>query len=139
GADEHDPREVERHVEIVVAEVFVLLRVEDFEQGRGRVAAKVVAELVYLVEDEDRIGGFGPADGLDDAPRQRADVGAAVAPYLGLVVDAAEGHAGEGAAQGAGDALGQAGLAHARRADEAEDRFAARRAFLAALALLFQL
>ena len=32
GGDEHDLREIERHVEIVVAKVLVLLGVEDFEQ-----------------------------------------------------------------------------------------------------------
>ena len=54
-------------------------------------------------------------------PGQRADVGAPVAPDLGLVVDAAQAHAHELAAHGLRDALAQRGLAHAWRADEGED------------------
>ena len=53
--DEHDLRQVEIDVEVMVAERRVLLGVEDFQQrGRG-VAAEVGAELVDLVEHEDRV------------------------------------------------------------------------------------
>ena len=62
------------------------------------------------------------ADRLDDVAGQGADIGAAVAADLALVVHAAQGDAGELAAHGAGDALAEAGLADARRADEAQDR-----------------
>jgi hypothetical protein len=51
----------------------------------------------------------------------RADVGAAVAADLGLVAHAAQRHAHELAAGGAGHALAQRGLAHARRAHQAQD------------------
>ena len=45
-----------------------------------------------------------------------------MAAELGLVVQPAQAHPLELAVQGAGDRLPQRGLAHARRADEAEDR-----------------
>jgi hypothetical protein len=59
---------------------------------------------------------------LDDAAWQRADVGAAVAADLRLVAQAAERHAIELARQRVGDRAPERGLAHARRAREAEDR-----------------
>ena len=67
-----------------------------------------------------------PADRLDDPARHRADVGPPVAANLGLVAHAAERHAGHLAAQRPCDRLREAGLADARRSDEAEDRLAAR-------------
>jgi hypothetical protein len=54
-----------------------------------------------------------------------------VAADLRLVVDAAERHAHEGPAHGAGDGLAERGLAHARAADEAQDRRLALRRELA--------
>ena len=63
-------------------------------------------------------------DALDDPAGQGPDVGAAMAANLGLVMDAAEAHPDELAAHGPGDALAQAGLAHAGRAHEQQDRAA---------------
>ena len=98
--------------------------IEDLEQGRARVAPEVHADLVDLVEHEHRVVRPGRLDALDDPAGQRADVGAPVAADLGLVVDAAEAHPHELAAHRPGDALAQAGLAHAGRSDEGEDRAA---------------
>ena len=58
----------------------------------------------------------------NEAARHGADVGAAMAAQLRLVVQAAEAHALELAAQRAGDRLAQRRLADAGRADEAQDR-----------------
>ena len=58
---------------------------------------------------------------MDDPARERADVGAAVAAKLGLVVHAAEGGAHERAAGGVRDRLAERGLADAGGAGEAED------------------
>jgi hypothetical protein len=74
----------------VVAERLVLLGVEDLEERRGRVAAEVGADLVDLVEDEDGVRRAGLREALHDPARHRADVRAAVAPDLGLVVHAAQ-------------------------------------------------
>ena len=119
-------REVERHLEVVVLERVVLLRVEDLQEGRRGVAPEVHAELVHLVEHEDRVVRAGRLDALDDAPGERPDVGPAVAPDLRLVVDAAQAHPHELAAHGPGDALAERCLAHAGRAHEAQDRAADR-------------
>src|SRR5439155_26365000 len=75
-----------------------------------------------LVEHEDGILRLGAAQPLDDAPRERADVRAAMAPDLRLVAHAAERHAHELSPERPRDLLAQAGLAKARQPHEAQDR-----------------
>ena len=120
--DEQHLGQIERHVEVVIAERVVLFRIEHLEQRRRGVAAEVGAELVDLVEDEDRVLRLGAAQALDDLAGQRADVGPAMAADLGLVAHAAERDAHELAAERLGDRARQRRLADARRADEAQDR-----------------
>ena len=110
------------HAEIVVHEGVVLGRIEHLEQCGRRIAPPVRADLVDLIEHEHRIARLRPPEPLDDAAGEGADVGAAVPADLRLVAHPAEGHAPEPPTQGAGDALTQTGLAHARRPDEAEYR-----------------
>ena len=101
--------------------VLVLLRVEHLQHRRRRVAAVVGGELVDLVEQDDRVDRAGLLHRRDDAAGHGADVGAAVAANLGLVAHAAEADADELAAHRGGDRAAEAGLADARRADQAED------------------
>ena len=122
GRQEQHLRQIERHVEVVIAEAVVLLGIEHLEQRRRGIAAEVGAELVDLVEDEDRILRFGAAQPLDHLARQRADVGPAVAADLRLVAHAAERDAHELAPERVRDRLRQRGLANPGRAEEAEDR-----------------
>src|SRR5438552_2914270 len=105
----------------MVREAVVLLRIQYLEQGRTRVPAKVGAHLVDFVEHEDRIVVLGPAQPLQHAPRQRADVRAAMAANLRLVAHATERHADELAAQRARDAHAERGLADTRRPNETQD------------------
>ena len=119
---EHHVRQVVVDLEVVVVERRVLLRIEHLQQGRRRVAAEVLAHLVDLVEQDERVGGLGLLHRLDDLAGHRADIGAAVTADLGLVTHAAERHAHELAAGRLGDRLAERGLADARRADEAQDR-----------------
>ena len=122
GADEHDRREVERQVEVVIAERLVLLGVEHLEHRARRVAAEVRAHLVDLVDHEERVARAGVAQRADDDARHRPDVRAPVAADLGLVAHAADADALELAAQRAGDRAAERRLADAGRADEAQDR-----------------
>ena len=122
GGDEDHVAEVELDLEVVVAERVVLRGVEHLEQGRGGVAAPATgAELVDLVEQDDRVHAAGLDDRPGDAAGLAADVGAAVTADLGLVAHTAERHADEVAAHGAGDGLAQAGLADAWRPDQRDD------------------
>ncbi len=120
--DEEHLRQVERQVEIVVVKLEILSRVENFEQRRGRITPKIAAELVDLVEHQQRILHAGAANRLDDAAGHGADVRAAMAAQLGLVVQAAQAHALEFASQRAGDRFSERRLADTRRADKAQDR-----------------
>ena len=107
GADEEHLREVERQVEVVVAEARVLLGVEDLEHRRRGVAPEVGAHLVDLVDQEDGVRRLGVSDRADDRPRHRADVRAPVPADLGLVPDAADRDPGELAAERARDRLSE--------------------------------
>ena len=104
----------------MVAERGVLLGVEHFEHGGRRVAAEVVAHLVDLVEQDERIGRTGAAERIHDAAGHCADVGFSVAADVGLVAHAAKAHAGVVASHGLRDGFRNRGLADARRACEAE-------------------
>ena len=121
-ADEDDARQVERNPEVVVAEAVVLLRVQHFEEGSGRVTLDARRHLVHLVEHDHAVACAGLAQGLDDVARHGADVGAPVPADLALVVDAAERHPCEGPVDRTRDALAERGLAHPRRAGEAQER-----------------
>ena len=100
----------------------VLLGIEHLEQRRGRIAAPVGAELVDLVEQEQRVRRLRLLHALDDLAGHRADIGPAMAADLGLVTHAAQRHAHEVAAGGARHRLAERGLADPRRADQAQDR-----------------
>ena len=119
--DEQHVRQVEGHLQVVVPEGVVLGRVQRLQHRGGRVAPHVPGQLVDLVQQEHRVHGLALADGGYDAPRHRAHIGLAVSADLRLVVHAAQGQAGELAVQGPGDGLGDGGLAHAGRADQADD------------------
>ena len=83
--DEHHVGQVVIELEIMVLEPAVLLRVENLEQRRRRIAAEVLAELVDLIEQEQRVGRPGLLQVRDDLARQRADIGPAVAADFGFV------------------------------------------------------
>ncbi len=120
-ADEEDLRQVERQVEVVVAERRVLLRVEHLEHRARRIAADVGAHLVDLVDEHHRVRRLRVAQRADDRSRHCADVRAPMAADLRLVAHAADRQAHELPLERARDRLPERRLADARRADEAED------------------
>jgi hypothetical protein len=120
-AHEHDIRQVDVEFEVVILELGVLFGIEHLEQGRCRIAAEILAELVDLVEQEQRVGRppcAGWSRSCPAASRCRCGGGR----DLGLVTHAAQRLADELAPGRLGDRLAQRGLAHARRAHEAQDR-----------------
>src|SRR6185312_511936 len=120
--DEHHVRQIVIDLDIMVVEGRVLLGVENLEQCRSRIPAPVGAELVDLVEQEQRVRGLGLLHALDDLAGHRADIGSAVAANLSLVTHAAERHAHEVASRRARDRLAERGLADTRRSDQTQDR-----------------
>ena len=121
-AHEHHFGQIEIHLEVVVVEGAVLLRIEHLEQRRGRIAAEVGRHLVDFVQQEQRVAHAALGEILNDLAGHGADVGAAVAADLGLIAHAAQGHAHEFAVGGARHALAQGGLADSGRTDQAQDR-----------------
>ncbi len=124
GGEEDDVAEVEFDLQVVVAEGVVLRRVEHFEEGGGRVASEVGADLVDLVEQDDRVHRTGLLDGADDAAGERADVRAPVTADLRLVPDTAERDADELASHGVRHGLTQRGLSDSGRSDQGQHRAA---------------
>ena len=90
GGDKENLRKIVLDVEIMILEHVVLFRIENFQQGRARVAAKIRAEFVDFIKQQHRIDGAGFLHHLNDLTRQRADVGAAMAADLGFVTHAAQ-------------------------------------------------
>ncbi len=120
--DEEHFREIVGHVQVVIGEGVVLLRIEYLQQSGRRIATEVRADLVYLVEHEQRVLGASIAHGLDDAPRQGTDVGASVTADFCLVPDTAQGDSNERATQRLGNRLAHGGFARAGRSHKTEDR-----------------
>src|SRR6267378_5529442 len=106
----------------MIAERVVLLRVENFHQRRGWVAAEIASELVHFVQHHHRIVGFPALQSLNNLSGQRADIGATMAANFRFVVHAAKGDAHELAAERTRDGLAKRSLAHAWRPDKAKDR-----------------
>ena len=119
--DKEHMAQIKRHINEVVVEGAVLLGVEGFQQSGGRVAPEVTGKLVDLIQQHQRIRAFCGDHRTDDFAGHRADVGAAVAADLSLIPHAAEAQTDILAVQAFGDGAGDAGLADARRADEADD------------------
>ena len=124
GTHEQHLGQVQAQVQVVVEEVDVLLGVQGFQQRRGRVALIALPHLVDLVEHDHRVHHLDVFQGLHQLARLRADVSAAMTLDLGLVAHAADAESVEGSAQRFGDGLADAGLAHARWADQQHDRAA---------------
>ena len=108
----------------MVEKIDVLLRVEGFQQRRGGVALVALAHLVDLVEHDHRVHYLDVLQRLHQLARLGADVGAAMALDLGLVAHATDAEAVERPAEGFGDGLADAGLAHPGRAHQQHDRAA---------------
>src|SRR4029453_17952111 len=82
GGQEQHVGQVEVDLQVVVPEGVVLGRVQHLQQGGRGVAPPVGADLVHLVEEDDRVHAPGLGQGPDDPARLGADVGAPVAPDL---------------------------------------------------------
>ncbi len=99
----------------------VLLRVQGFQQGAGRVSLEIRRQFVNLVQDNHRIGGAGALDAVQDTARKGTHIGFAVTANLGLVVHAAQGYPYIFAPERASDALAKGGFTYSGRAPQAQD------------------
>ena len=122
GAEEQHVGQVVGNIHVMVGKGVVLLGVQYLQQGARGIAVVGRVELVHLVQHHHRVRHAALVDAVHDAAGHGPDVRAAVAANVRLVMHAAEAHAHILAAQRAGDALADAGLAGARRPHEEQDR-----------------
>src|SRR5579872_5574472 len=115
----------------MIAERVVLFGIEHFQKRRRWIAAEVAADLVDLIDHDERISRPRIPDGADERAGHGPDVRAAVTANLRLVAHTAHRHTDEFAAHGARDGLAERGLAHPGRTDETQDRTGQRVAQLA--------
>ncbi len=118
GQQEQHTRQIEAHVQVMIHEIGVLLRIEHLQQRRSRIAAEIRADLVHLVDHDHRIGHLHALQRLDQLARHGADIGTPVPLDLRLVAHAADRETVERPADRLGDGPAQRGLADTRRADE---------------------
>ena len=119
--EEEDVAQIERDLQIVVAEGKILLRVQHLQQRRGRVALVVAAQFVDLVQQHQRVHAARLFERGHDAAGHRADVSLAVAADVRLVAHAAQAHAHIFAAHRLGDGARNRSLADAGRAHQTDD------------------
>ena len=119
GRDEHHVRQIERHFQVVVAELGVLFGIKGFQQGGRRVAPEIHTQFVNLIQHENGVFRARLLDSLNHAAWEGADVRAPMPSNFRLVPDAAERHADKLAPQSARDAFTDGRFAHSGRADKA--------------------
>ena len=105
----------------MIPESVVLLAVQHLQQRRGRVAPVISAELVDLIQHQQRVHGAAATDALYDTSRHGADIGLAVAADIRFIPHAAKRDSVQLAVQCLGNRQSNRGLAHARRAHKADD------------------
>ena len=122
GGHEHHIRKIDVDLQIVIVELSVLFGIEHFEQRRSGVAAEILAQLVDLIQQEQRVHRARLLEVGDHLARQAADIGAPMTADFSLVAYAAKGLAHEFASASLGDGAPQRSLADTRRTDETQDR-----------------
>ena len=96
------------------------MHVQHLQQSGAGVTPVVAAHLVQLVQHQHRVDAPRLTDAGDDASGHGPHVGLAVASNLRLVMDAAQGDAGQLPVHGPGHAHGNGGLTHTGRAHQAQ-------------------
>src|SRR5439155_942500 len=72
--DEHHLGQIERNVQVVIAERSVLLRIENFHQRRRGITAEIPPELINFVQHAYGVVRFRSLQSLNNLSRQRADI-----------------------------------------------------------------
>src|SRR5437660_8259736 len=99
----------------------ILLRVQHFQQGGSRIAAKFSGELVNLIQQEDRVTNADRFHALNNASRESAHISAAMPTDLCLIMHTTERDASEPASERMRNRLAERGFTNTRRANKAED------------------
>ena len=107
SGDKHHVRQIVFHFGIMVDKSMVLLRIQHFQQGAGRVATEVAPHFVDFIQQKQRIAHTYFGDVLQNFAGHRADISTAVAADFAFIVHAAQGHAHIFASGGFGNRLTQ--------------------------------
>src|SRR5512135_2402376 len=105
----------------MIAERIILLRVENFQKGRGWIPAEVNPDFIHLIHHENRIVAPGLFNRLNDPAGQSADIGATMTPNFSLVPYPSQRDPDKFSAQRSRDGFSKGGLPDSGRADEAKD------------------
>ncbi len=123
-SDKHHPGKVKGQIQVVIAEVIVLLGIQHLQQRRGGIATPVGPNLIDLIQHNHGVVGFDTAQRLNDTPGHRANIGAPVTANLSLVADATQRHTRKFASQCTCNRLPQRGFTDTWRPHKTQDRLA---------------
>ena len=82
--------QIEGQVDVMVVECIVLLRIQNLQQGCGRIPLEALPQLVDLIQQNQRVIDAGLLDGRHNAARHGTDIGLSVAHNIGFIADAAQ-------------------------------------------------
>jgi hypothetical protein len=105
----------------MIPEGAVLLGIQYLQQGGGRIAAVIIAELIYLIQQQHGIGAAGLLDGIDDTTGHTAYISFPMTADLRFIFDTAQRDTSIAASHRLRDTAHDGGFAHAGRAHKAED------------------
>ena len=106
----------------MIPESIILLPVQHLQQSSAGIALVVIADLVDLIQKQQRVLDPCLPDRIGDPAGHGAHIGFAVAPDLSFIPDAAQTDADIFLMQRFGHASGDGRLAGARRAHQTDDR-----------------
>src|SRR5690348_7031134 len=105
----------------MIGEFFVLLRVEGFKEGSGRIPPEIIPYLVDLIKNKDRVHGACLFHSFNNPTRHGAHIGLAMAADFRLVADATKRHFDEFTLEGSGDRFADTRFTHAGWTHETEN------------------
>src|ERR1041385_2447821 len=103
----------------MIGERVVLRWIEHFKERGSRVTAKIGANLVQFVQQDHRIATLHSAQGLNNAPRQCANISAPMTANFCFIAHAAECDTRELSAKRIRHAPAKRSFADSRRSNEA--------------------
>ena len=120
--DEQYPRQIIRHVQVIVGKGVVLGGIKHLKQRCGRVAAIIGADLVQFIQQNNGIARFSAPERLNNSAGQRPDIRAPVSANLNFITHAAQGNARKLATKRVGHTLAQRRFSNSRWSHKAQNR-----------------
>ena len=87
---EHHIRQIIFHLQIMIHEGRVLLWIQHLQHRRGGIAPKILTHFVDLIQQDQRIGGFGLFQRLNNFTGHRANVSPAVTANFAFITHPAQ-------------------------------------------------